>query len=291
MRRLAGVLLAVSLLAAGCGGKDKKESSDAAESTTTSSTTSTTAGGGAGGAAGTAATSTTVPSGPNASGSGKNATAPAGSAPAGSAGGGGGGSASSDSARPATPGTYTYNRTGKASATGFGEQSLDGPVSLKVDPIANGEQRSLESSSEGEVEQVLRLLPEGAYFTLIRQSTTGFNKEFRPNPPVLAVPTAPAVGRTWSWTVTSTDGKTTINASFKVDRKENLTIGGEQVSTVVLVVNLKASGDITLNSTQTNWVALSKGLSVRIDEVADGTISGVPVHSESSQTLQSTRPS
>lgn len=290
MRRLAGIVLAVSLLAASCGGKDKKESSDAAESTTTSSTTSTTVGGGAGGAAGAGVTSTTAPSGPNASGSGQNATAPAGSVPAGSAGGGGG-SASSDAARPATPGTYTYNRTGKASATGFGEQSLDGPVSLKIDPVANGEQRSLESSSEGEVEQVLRLLPEGAYFTLIRQSTTGFNKEFRPNPPVLAVPTAPAVGRTWSWTVTSTDGKTTINASFKVDRKETMAIGGEQVSTVVLVVNLKASGDITLNSTQTNWVALSKGLSVRIDEVADGTIGGVPVHSESSQTMQSTKPS
>jgi hypothetical protein len=91
--------------------------------------------------------------------------------------------------------------------------------------------------------------------------------------------------------VTSTDGKTTVTTSFKVERNETLTIGGEAVPTVVLTVVVKASGDITLNSTATDWVSQAKGLIVRTDETGDGSFSGVTFHTQSTMVMQSTRPS
>jgi hypothetical protein len=278
-RGLAAVLLAAVLLAGCGGGKDKKAdtASKAGSTSTTASTTSTTA------ATGTSATAAST-NGTTSKGSGKGATASPTAKPA------TGGSSANSGPQPAAAGRYTYNRTGKASTTAFGEQSLDGAVTLQVDPAANGEQHSKTTSSEGEREQVLRFLAEGAYFTDLKQSTSGFAKEFRPNPPVLAMPTAPASHGPWQWTVTSTDGKTTLSAAFKYLRTETLAIGGEQVSTVVLGVTLQGSGDITFTTNETDWVAPSKSLIVRTDQKTDGTISGVQFHSESTQTLQTTRP-
>jgi hypothetical protein len=275
-RGLAATLLAAVLLAGCGGGKDKKAdtASKAGSTSTTASTTSTT---------GTNAPAAST-NGTTSKGSGKGATASPTAKPA------AGGSTANSGPQPAAPGRYTYNRTGKASTSAFGEQSLDGAVTLQVDPAANGEQHSKTTASEGEREQVLRLLAEGAYFTDMKQSTGGFAKEFRPNPPVLAMPAQPASHGPWQWTVTSTDGKTTLSAGFTYLRSETLAIGGEQVATVVLGVTLKGSGDISFTTTETDWVAPSKSLIVRTDQKTDGTISGVQFHSESSQTLQTTRP-
>jgi hypothetical protein len=288
MRRVLGGLLVVSLLGAGCGSSKPKS---AAKTTTTSSPTSTTASTVADGSG----TSTTVKGGPNATGTGKGAVAPAGAAAVGGTGGSGGKAGSSGSSakggvQAAAPGTYTYNRTGKAHTSAFGDQSQDGPVTLKVDPVAGGDQHTVQSAQEGDSEQTVRLLAEGAYFTQLKQSTSGFVKEFRPDPPVLAVPSDPAVGREWSWTVTSTDGRTTLNAAFKVLRKETLAVGAEQVPTVVLSVVLKGSGDITFTTDSTNWVSLAKGLIVRTDQKTDGNIGSVTFTSQSSQILQGTKP-
>jgi hypothetical protein len=284
MRRLVLLLLILSLVGGACG--SKKKSSDASrtgESTTTTSTSAPTA----------ESTTTTVAAGaPNSSGTGQGAVA-------GSGGGGAttttakssGSSSSASGDGRAAPGTYTYNRTGKSSSNAFGERSLDGPVSLKVDPANGNEQRSVQSSPEASSESVLRFLPEGAYFTYLKSTNSGLSKEFRPNPPVLAMPAGAAVGRTWSWTVQSSDGATTLNASFKVERNETVTIGGEAVPTVVLSVVLKTSGDIELTTNQTNWISVAKGLSVKVDENSNGKAGSITFSSQSSMTMTSTRPS
>lgn len=280
MRRLAVVM---AVLLAACGGGDKDKDSASGESTTT--TTSTTA------APAESTTTTAAAGAPNASG------ATAGSSSSGGGGAttttakaSGSGSTASGDGR-AAPGTYTYNRTGKASTNAFGERSLDGPVTLKVDPANGNEQHSTQSSSEASSEQVLRFLPDGAYFTFLKSTNSGLSKEFRPNPPVLAMPAGATVGRTWSWTVTSSDGATTLNAGFKVERNETLSIGGESVPTVVLSVVLKTSGDIELTTNQTNWVSVAKGLSMKVDENSNGKAGSITFTSQSSMTMQSTKPS
>lgn len=285
MRRVVGGLVAVSLLVAGCGSKTHK--TDPAASATASSTTASTAAAGSG-ASSTSTSTTAKAASKKATGTGQGAVASPTAKPATSSGGGS--SSSSTTGSFAAPGKYTYNRTGKQTTSAFPEQSLDGQVTMQMDPPANSEQHETTTASEGTSEQTLRLLTEGAYFVDLKQSTSGFNKEFKPDPPVLAFPASATVGRTWSWTITSTDGQTTLNGSFRIDRNETLTIGGEQVQTVVLVGVLKASGDIDFTSNTTNWVAPSKGLVVRTDTTTDGTIRGVTFHQQSSQVLASTKP-
>lgn len=289
MRRLAVLVLALSVVAAACGG-DKEDASDSSassdETTTTTLTTESSVSG------------TEAPTGPNATGSGKGATAPA--APSGSGSGGGAttttaGSSSSGSSSSssgvAAAGNYTYNRIGKMTSNAFPERSLDGTVSLKIDPANGNEQHSTQTSSEASSEQVLRFLSEGAYFTYLKRSESGLSKEFVPNPPVLAVPANPTVGRTWSWTVTSKDGATTLNADFRVDRTETVAIGGERVQTIVLVTVLKTSGDVQLTTNLTSWVSVAKGLVVKSNEVSDGAAGSITFHKESSMTMASTKPS
>jgi hypothetical protein len=288
-RRLLGLALALALLAGACGGGSKHASANKATTTT----------------AANGATSSTAAAASNATGSGKGAVAtpqmstsksaakPVGSGGSGSGTGSGGSTSNPDTGlHAAAPGTYTYARTGTSHDSLRGDRSLTGNTSLKVDPVANSEQHSAQSSPDGSSsDQTVRFLTEGAYFTDLKQSTGGFAKEFQPNPPVLALPAQASIGRTWSWTVTSTDGKTTLNASFKVERNETLTIGGQSTPTVVLTVTLKASGDVTLDSTATDWVSLAKGLIVRTDSTSSGSIGTITFNSQSSSVLQSTKPS
>lgn len=292
MRRLAALLFVLSLLAAACGsdGDTDEGSQDAAREDGATTTTVTDG-------SNTTLAPAGAPTAPNATGTGQGATA--GGAGAGAAGAGattttaksssGGSNTNAAGAGKAAPGTYTYNRTGKANSNVFGDQSLDGPVSLKVDPPNGDEQRAVQSSSEATIEQVLRFLPEGAYITFLKQTNRGLSKEFRPNPAVLAIPADPAVGRTWSWTVTSSDGATTLNAGFKVERNETLNIGGEQVPTVVVSIVLTTSGDIEMTTNQTRWISTAKGLTVRTDETSNGRAGSITLSSQYSMTLTSTK--
>jgi hypothetical protein len=288
-RRVLGIatsLLLLLLLAGACGGGSKHASANKAKATTTT-------------APAPGATSTTAAAGPNATGTGKGAVATPQMSTSKSAAKPASPTASNNSTsnpdtglHAAAPGTYTYARTGTSHDSIRGDRSLNGNTSLKMDPAANGDQHSVQSSPDGSSsEQTVRFLTEGAYFTDLKQSTGGFAKEFQPNPPVLALPAQATIGRTWSWTVTSTDGKTTLNASFKVERNETLTIGGQSTPTVVLTVTLKATGDVTLDSTATDWVSLAKGLIVRTDSTSSGSIGTITFNSQSSSVLQSTKPS
>lgn len=286
MKRVAGALVAVALLAGACGSKDKDDKTDAAKS---ADTTSTTAAGQTPTSTGAAGSGTTVPGSGKATGSGQNATAT-------TAKSSGGATAtttakSSTAPKPAQPGTYTYNRTGTSHTSVFGDQSMDGQVSLKVDPATGSDQHTTMTSPEGTSEQTLRALAEGAYLVMSKQSSNGITKEFRPDPIVLVLPSNPTVGRSWSWSTTSTDGKTKLDAALKIERNETIAVGGEQVPTVVVSIVLKASGDITFTSTSYNWVSLAKSLIMRTDTTTDGTFNNVQFHQQYSQILQSTRPS
>jgi hypothetical protein len=281
---VAGFLVVV-LLAAGCGNGDEKDEASAKKTTTTTAV-----------AESTTTSSKVVSNTPNATGTGKGATA---SGPASAAGGAttsttaAKANTSKSGVRLAAPGSYTYDRTGTMHSSVFGDQSLDGPITLKIDPPANNgtEQHAATTAPEGSNEQTIRLLDEGAYFTQLKQTRSGISKEFLPNPAVLALPNEATPGRTWSWTVTSTDGGTTLNASFKVERTETLTIGGRRIDTTVLTVVLKTTGDIEATITSTNWVSLAKSLIVRADDKSDGRVGSITFNSQSTQTLRSTDPS
>lgn len=279
MKRIGGIVVCVLLLAGACGGdkKDEAEKGDdtVAETTTDESTTtsSTVAGGGPGGG-GTATTKPGAAGSSNASGATTTTAA-----------GAGGGAASSGTKRFATAGGYIVKRTGTASGT-----SRDGEGSLTVDPPSGDDQRTLLSFGEADtVDQTLRSKSGAIELVHLRTQTPFFATEFRPSPPVLFAPDPLVVGRTWSWRMTSTDGKVTVDGSFKVLRNETVDVGGEQVSTTVVEANLTFSGDVAGTAKQTVWASPAYRLVVKTDDVTDLT-KPFPLHSETKTALTSTKP-
>lgn len=280
MKRLGGIVVCVLLLLVGaCGGGDskkddaKKGGDPATETATDESTTtsSTASGQAAAGSGGTATTTQASSGGPGAAGSPGTTAA--------------GSPAPSTSKRFAAPGGYIVKRTGTASGT-----SRDGEGSLRVDPPSGDDQHTFLSYGEADtVDQTLRSKAGAIELVHLRTQTPFFATEFRPSPPVLFAPDPLVVGRTWSWRITSTDGKVTVDGSFKALRNETVDIGGEQVSTTVVEANLTFSGEVAGTSKQTVWGSPAYRLVVKTDDVTDLT-KPFPLHSDTKSVLTSTKP-
>jgi hypothetical protein len=290
--KAAALALALAVVTAACGGGDKKKDAagDAAsdEGTTTTvagqAPTGETGAPGSGSAGGSAASPGGAPTGSPATtvapsgGGSPTTTAKAGSSP------------SATSSKTAAPGRYTYRRTGDQT-TPFGPRSLNGEGSLVVQPPNGADQHSATTYTESSSEQTLRHRAGGIdlLYLKIANQQAGSSFEFRPSPPVLFAPDPLAVGATWSWRMTSTNGALTIDASFKVVRNETLDIGGEAVATAVVEGTSQLSGAFTGTLRQTLWGSERYRLIVRTDEATDITAPAA-VQSKSSSVLVSTKP-
>jgi hypothetical protein len=187
--------------------------------------------------------------------------------------------------QPTTPGKYTYHLTGQGNG-----QNIDTQLTMTVDPPTGGDQHSTTQTQQGSEEQTLRYQANGLYLVELKLNAGFIQKDFTPNPPALQYPEPATIGKTWSWSVTSSDGKTTVNTSFQVLRTENQTVGSETVPTTVLKVTITTSGDIVSKSDSTYWISEKYRLIVRTDSTAD-TTSPIVTHSTTSQVLLSTKPS
>jgi hypothetical protein len=276
-RRGAALVLASAVLVAACGGGD--DGDDAArESEGATTTTSTTAV--ASTVASTAPSATTTPT-TTARGATTTSTAAA---------------ATTTTAPPApglpftTPGTYRYASTGDFTSTLTGPQTRNGETTLTVDPPFGSDQRSVRRAFSRTTEQVLRLDAGGAHLVSLRLSDQGVDKQVQATPPVLALPADAAPGRTWTWRLTSTDGLTSVDSTFRALRTETLTVGGQRVEALVVEVVLSLSGDIVSTLTQTTWVSIERRLVVRQDETSDGRFGVVSFSGKTSETLVSLAP-
>lgn len=191
----------------------------------------------------------------------------------------------------AAAGKYVYDVTGSAS-TGLDPtpKPVNGRSVLTVDPRRGDDQRSAsvsDLSSRPPSEQVLRFLPSGVH--LVRLRLGGGLAEFVPSPPVLAAPTPPARAP-WSWSTRSTDGATSLAASFRYRGTETVSVAGQAVPTYVIEGELRFSGAIVGTLIVTRWVSLAHSLDVRSHEVDDF---AVPLRSRGDLTfvLQSLTPS
>jgi len=195
-------------------------------------------------------------------------------------------------ASKATPaGTYTYTTSGTVTA-GAKPQDASGSQTLTVSPLKNGLQRStLHSDDTGDTIEDVVVRDAGSYGASLTLTSPAFNKEFRPATPVLLLPDPAGVGRSWSWSATSTDGKTHIATTNKVLRKETVTIGGAPVQTVVLQTHLVLSGDVNYDAQLTVWWAPSDRLPVKNHTVGKGNYGGIPFQTDITAVLQSVKPS
>ena len=189
------------------------------------------------------------------------------------------------------PGHYTYTSSGKVT---FGTQSQDssGSQTLTVSPLRGDVQHStLHSDDSGDTEQDVVVRDSGSYAASLKLTSPAFSKEFRPATPVLLMPDPAAVGRKWSWSMTSTDGKTHAAATNQLLRKETVTIGGTRVDTVVLQTHLVLSGDVNLDTQVTMWWAPAYRLPVKNHSTGKGSFSGVPFTTDVTAVLKSVQPS
>lgn len=190
--------------------------------------------------------------------------------------------------RSTAAGSYTYDVDG--TVTVGSPQPVDGEAVLTVDPVAAGQQHSVLEGEQGRTEQDVVLRDDGRYLALLSITNPAFSKTFRPEPAVLLLPTPTEPGRRWSWTATSTDGRTKASASNRVAREEVLTIGGQRVPCAVVETTLVLSGDIAYRGVTTTWVSLEHALPARDRSRGEGTVSGVAFSTDLTTTLRSVDP-
>ncbi|MCW2543196.1 MAG: hypothetical protein JWM40_748 [Frankiales bacterium] len=277
LRPLLAVLPATTLLLAGCGGSSTPVKADDPVLSTTAPGTSgaATTSPGAGASPGATATAT--------SGSSDRSTEPTSSASS---------AANPNVVAPADqftpPGTYTYDSHG--TITAGTPRKVDGTQELKVDkPIVDRQHSSL-GGDQGSTDQDVSHSNSGTYLVRLKLSAAGQPKEFKPEKPVLGHPRPAAIGKTWSWSMTSTDGKTHAAYSARIARQETLTIGGTKVPTWVIESTLKLTGDIVFTDAETTWYDDVRLLQVKTHSKGSGTISGIAFTTDVTSTMRSVKP-
>jgi hypothetical protein len=275
--------LASGLLLAGCGGSSTPAASR------TDSTPS------------TAATEAGVASSPAAA-PGASAAAGSSAAPAATAGATATSSAAGSTTTTGTtknsatasgftaPGSYTYDTSG--SITGGGNtRHASGTATLTVDPPSGGQQHSLLGNDQGRTEQTVVVRPDGTYLVRLVITNPTFSKDFRPAKPVLIAPDPATRGKSWSWTATSTDGKTHIAATITIGGPETLTVGGEQVATTIADSTLRITGDVTYTTQMRSWYDAADRLTVKEHTKGSGTFGATQFTTDYPSVLKSTKPS
>lgn len=188
-------------------------------------------------------------------------------------------------------GRYTYSSSGTVTV-GATPQDASGTQTLTITPLRSGVQHStLHSDASGDTEQDVVVRDTGSYGASLKLTSPAFTKEFRPATPVLLVPDPAAVGRRWSWSLTSTDGATHATATNELVRTESLTIGGARVATVVLQTHLVLSGDVSYDAQLTTWWAPDYRLPVKTHTVGKGRYGTIPFKTDVTAVMKSVRPS
>ena len=196
---------------------------------------------------------------------------------------------SSASAPGATaPGTYTYDSSG--TVTAGAPQQVDGTPTLTVDPATDGRQHSVHEGDQGRTEQDVVVRGDGTYLARLSLTNPAFTKEFAPPSPVLLVPAPAAVGRSWSWTATSTDGKTKAALTARVARTETVSVGGTRVPCAVVESTLRLTGDITYTGRMTTWYDPAHRLTAKERSQGNGTVSGFAFRTDITNVLRSLQP-
>jgi hypothetical protein len=279
--RLLVVPLATTAVLSACGGSSTPSAADASATPSPSAAASvaaTTAAAPGASASGGATTSTTASADPATTSA---AAQGAGSAPS---------TAAATKTAPGTtaPGSYTYDTSG--TVTAGTPRDASGTATLTVDPASGGKQHSVLADDQGSTDQDAIGRTTGTYLARLAIANPAFNKEFRFTTPVLLVPEPAAPGRSWSWTATSTDGKTTVAVSARITRRENVTVGGVPTPTSLVTSTLKLTGDVTYTAQMQTWYDPAHRLSVKDHSRGNGTFGGVAFTTDITSVLRSTRP-
>ena len=184
------------------------------------------------------------------------------------------------------PGSYKYHVTGSSSSF-FGNQKIDDTAALTVDHPSGNKEHTKQQDNEGSTEQVLVAQPDGLYLAEVHLSQTGFDEDFKPTGKALLFPATAHQDQQWHWTMTSTDGKYTLQAQLTLADLHSSTTdaSGKRVTTVAVASVLHITGnsfDLTVHQRDESG---HDAVIVREHAVTNGTAYGTKVQSDVTSVL------
>lgn len=180
------------------------------------------------------------------------------------------------------PGTYTTTNSGTASLNGS-PQPVPPQGTYTIELLPNGD-----THQTGDFDLVTRWTPDAA--SLVSLKIAQANKEFDLNPPGLFIPFSGSPSQ-WSWSCSSTDGKTTLDQSAQLTANDTVDVGGTPVATFVVDSTIKISGDLTGTVHLTAWVDPVTRLAVKQHTVVNATYLTFNLKSDVTSVLVSLTPS
>lgn len=197
--------------------------------------------------------------------------------------GNGGGTTGTAAKIMPTPGTYTVNVEGTASLNGA-PQSIPPQNSFQII-----QESATDTRETGDFETVVSWTAEAASLKSIKIGQAG--KVFEAPQPVLYVPFNGNPAE-WSWTLTSTDNKTTIEQTSRIIGNETVDVGGQPVSTFVVDSVLTFKGDLAGTAHLMSWVSPDHRLAVKTHATVDATFNALfNLKSDTTSVLVSLTPS
>jgi hypothetical protein len=185
------------------------------------------------------------------------------------------------------PGRYTLNVTGTSTLNGTA-QAVPPTAEFVVEQLDDDRQRHRSPDPQGDTVQTLRVTPTAL---LLERMDLPAGKSFVPPEPVQYAPIPVTVGALWTWSMRSTDGRTTLDHRSLVSGQESITVAGEQIETFVVETVLTLSGDLRGTISFTSWQSTKYGLVARRHTITDVSLGLFRLTGDTTAELASLTPS
>ncbi len=190
-------------------------------------------------------------------------------------------------------GSYGVDIAGSASVGGRAQRV---PTSGSVNFKSSGANvRQTSPDAPGDVVLLQRFTGDKSALVSLELTAGDTHKTFTPSSNATYLLYNSPSGTSWSWSATSTDGKTHVNASGHIGGSRDYNVGGIVVRTVEVVTNLQISGDITGSAELTTWASPEYRLPIVQHQHIDASTRGllglsVRLLSDTTTTLRSVTP-
>jgi hypothetical protein len=182
-----------------------------------------------------------------------------------------------------TPGTYRVTVTGTTSLNGQ-TQPVPPNGSYTITQLNDTDQ-----DESGDFALRVRWAPGSA--SLLSLKLSAANKEFVPAEPVLYVPFPGETGTTWQWSMSSTDGKTSMRQTSRITGPDSVNVEGQDLAAFVVDTTITFSGDLTGTAHLISWVSPEHRLALKQHTVIDATFNlAFNLRSDTTSTLVSLTP-
>ena len=202
---------------------------------------------------------------------------------------------------PPAAGRYTYANTGsiETSVCAVDRRPYPATTDLQISALRGARQEGVRGDAEqGTQSSVIEYRDSGLYLVSLVLDQPGLGRiEFRPAAPVLFLPAPPTVGKTWTFTLRSTDGKYTLDSTSRITALkqpvrlgDGSTVSTTTVRTVSTLTGTSSVGAVDLTLTTVSSASHDPALAVKEVQDTEGTVGPCRVDGHVESVMRSTRP-